>query len=281
MAFLEKLDRFYGTGECNRAGESLEAFLEKYNPKKYDCPSNTVDMVGVRCREKYRQWGQPLKVLMIKRGNHPSIGYWAVPGGFVELREDMDQAAARELEEETGVKGLPLQQLRTWGSYDRDPRWRVITTSYLALVEGELPVKAGDDAADALWMDVELSLEPDPERKAKSEADAKAESEAELEAESEAEPEAKSEAESEAEPKTEAKADTEAEPGRTAEIWRLTLTNADRCITAGARVKVSYNTSGVLAQEKYELLESDKIAVDHGCIITQALLYLRKGKGSI
>lgn len=277
MAFLEKLDRFYGTGECNRAGESLEAFLEKYNPKKYDCPSNTVDMVVVRCREKYRQWGQPLKVLMIKRGNHPSIGYWAVPGGFVELREDMDQAAARELEEETGVKGLPLQQLRTWGSYDRDPRWRVITTSYLALVEGELPVKAGDDAADALWMDVELSLEPDPERKAKSEADAKAESEAELEAE----PEAKSEAESEAEPKTEAKADTEAEPGRTAEIWRLTLTNADRCITAGARVKVSYNTSGVLAQEKYELLESDKIAVDHGCIITQALLYLRKGKGSI
>lgn len=281
MAFLEKLDRFYGTGECNRAGESLEAFLEKYNPKKYDCPSNTVDMVVVRCREKYRQWGQPLKVLMIKRGNHPSIGYWAVPGGFVELREDMDQAAARELEEETGVKGLPLQQLRTWGSYDRDPRWRVITTSYLALVEGELPVKAGDDAADTLWMDVELSLEPDPERKAKSEADAKAESEAELEAESEAEPEAKSEAESEAEPKTEAKADTEAEPGRTAEIWRLTLTNADRCITAGARVKVSYNTSGVLAQEKYELLESDKIAVDHGCIITQALLYLRKGKGSI
>lgn len=281
MAFLEKLDRFYGTGECNRAGESLEAFLEKYNPKKYDCPSNTVDMAVVRCREKYRQWGQPLKVLMIKRGNHPSIGYWAVPGGFVELREDMDQAAARELEEETGVKGLPLQQLRTWGSYDRDPRWRVITTSYLALVEGELPVKAGDDAADALWMDVELSLEPDPERKAKSEADAKAESEAELEAESEAEPEAKSEAESEAEPKTEAKADTEAEPGRTAEIWRLTLTNADRCITAGARVKVSYNTSGVLAQEKYELLESDKIAVDHGCIITQALLYLRKGKGSI
>lgn len=206
---------------------------------------------------------------MIKRGNHPSIGYWALPGGFVELREDMDQAAARELEEETGVKGLPLQQLRTWGSYDRDPRWRVITTSYLALVEGELPVKAGDDAADALWMDVELSLEPAPEREAKSEADVTAESETELEAESEAEP------------KTEAKADTEAEPGRTAEIWRLTLTNADRCITAGARVKVSYNTSGVLAQEKYELLESDKIAVDHGCIITQALLYLRKGKDSI
>lgn len=232
MAFLEKLDRFYGTGECNRAGESLEAFLEKYNPKKYDCPSNTVDMVVVRCQEKYRQWGQPIKVLMIKRSNHPSIGYWAVPGGFVELREDMDRAAARELEEETGVRGLPLQQLRTWGSYDRDPRWRVITTSYLALVEGELPVKAGDDAADALWMDAELTQE------------------------------------AEAEPGD--------ETGHTAEIWRLVLTNAERHIAVSARVKYSCRTAGILPQEKYELLESDGIAVDHGCIITQALLYLRK-----
>lgn len=228
MAFLDKLDRFYGTGECNRAGESLEEFLEKYNPKKYDCPSNTVDMVVVRCQEKYREWGQPLKVLLIKRGNHPSIGYWAVPGGFVELREDMDAAAARELEEETGIRGLPLQQVHTWGSYDRDPRWRVITTAYLALVEGELPVRAGDDAADALWMDVELV------REAVSEA------------------------------------------GQREETWRLTLTNAERHVSVSARVKRSYAASAILSQEKYELLESDGIAVDHGCIITQALLFLRE-----
>lgn len=236
MAFLEKLDRFYGTGECNRAGESLEAFLEKYNPKKYDCPSNTVDMVVLRCQEKYRRWGQPLKALMIRRGNHPSIGYWAVPGGFVELREDMDAAAARELEEETGVKGLALQQLCTWGAYDRDPRWRVITTAYLALVEGELPVRAGDDAADALWMDVELKQEQAPEN---------------LQAVTE-------------------------ESGRVSEIWRLTLTNLEHRITISARIKLSYCASGILPQEKYELLESDGIAVDHGCILTQALMYLRK-----
>ena len=68
----------------------------------------------------------------------------------MELKEDLYEGAARELQEETGVTGLPLQQLRTWGAYDRDPRWRVITTSFLALAEGDLPVRAGDDAADAL-----------------------------------------------------------------------------------------------------------------------------------
>lgn len=231
MAFLRNLERFYGTGERNKAGENLEEFLGKYDPKKYDCPSNTVDMAVFRCAEKYETWGQPLKLLMIRRGNHPSIGYWALPGGFVEIREDMDHAAARELEEETGVKGLPLQQLCTWGSYDRDPRWRVITTSYLALVEGDLPVKAGDDAADALWMDVTLEKEQEHEA---------------------------------------------AENGSREEIWCLTLEHGEHSVALSARVKLSYRTFGILPQEKYELLESSGIAVDHGCIIIQALLYLRK-----
>lgn len=256
MAFLDKLDRFYGTGERNRAGESLEEFLEKYDPKKYDCPSNTVDMVVVRCQEKYREWGQPLKVLLIKRGNHPSIGCWAVPGGFVELREDMDAAAARELEEETGIRGLPLQQVHTWGSYDRDPRWRVITTAYLALVEGELPVRAGDDAADALWMDVELAQEMADTADATLEQQEKQEQQ-------EADYGGKAEHQA-------------SDPGQTEEIWRLTLTNAERNVSVSARVKRSYAASAILSQEKYELLESDGIAVDHGCIITQALLFLRE-----
>lgn len=154
MAFLEDLKGFYGTGEKNRAGQSLEEFLDRYDPKKYDCPSCTTDIVAVQCDEPLRSWGQPLKLLLVKRGNHPSIGWYATPGGFVELKEDLYEGAARELQEETGVTGLPLQQLRTWGAYDRDPRWRVITTSFLALAEGDLPVRAGDDAADALWMDV-------------------------------------------------------------------------------------------------------------------------------
>ena len=146
MAFLEDLKGFYGTGEKNRAGQSLEEFLDRYDPRKYDCPSCTTDIVAVQCDEPLRSWGQPLKLLLVKRGNHPSIGWYATPGGFVELKEDLYEGAARELQEETGVTGLPLQQLRTWGAYDRDPRWRVITTSFLALAEGDLPVRAGDDA---------------------------------------------------------------------------------------------------------------------------------------
>ena len=90
---------------------------------------------------------------MVKRSNHPSIGFWATPGGFVELKEDISEGAARELEEETCVKGLPLRQMRTWGEWQRDPRWRIITTSYLALVEGDLKVQAADDAKDAQWLD--------------------------------------------------------------------------------------------------------------------------------
>ena len=121
MAFLEDLKGFYGTGEKNRAGQSLEEFLDRYDPRKYDCPSCTTDIVAVQCDEPLRSWGQPLKLLLVKRGNHPSIGWYATPGGFVELKEDLYEGAARELQEETGVTGLPLQQLRTWGAYDRDP----------------------------------------------------------------------------------------------------------------------------------------------------------------
>lgn len=233
MAFFDNLEGFYGTGERNRAGESLEEFLAGYDPKKYDCPSNTTDIVVVRCRERLVSWKQPLEVLLVKRSNHPSIGMWATPGGFVELREDLEAGAARELEEETGVKGLPLQQLRTWGDYRRDPRWRVITTSFLALVEGDVPVKAGDDAADALWMQASLELEG-----------------------------------------TEARP-LEREDGRTVEIWKLRLQNPARGISAGARVEITRSAHPLLPQEKFRLLDSDGLAVDHGCIITHGLLYLR------
>ncbi len=71
-----------------------------------------------------------LKVLLVKRSNHPSIGYWALPGGFVNMQENLEDTAGRELEEETGVKGLILEQFAVYGDYDRDPRTRVITTAY-------------------------------------------------------------------------------------------------------------------------------------------------------
>ena len=111
MAFLSDLKGFYGTGEKNRAGQSLEEFLEHYNPAKYESLCNTADIVVVRCEEKLTHWGQPLKVLMVKRSNHPSIGFWATPGGFVELKEDISEGAARELEEETGYRSENLEWL--------------------------------------------------------------------------------------------------------------------------------------------------------------------------
>ena len=111
MAFLSDLKGFYGTGEKNRAGQSLEEFLEHYNPAKYESLCNTADIVVVRCEEKLTHWGQPLKVLMVKRSNHPSIGFWATPGGFVELKEDISEGAARELEEETGYRAENIEWL--------------------------------------------------------------------------------------------------------------------------------------------------------------------------
>ena len=80
-----------------------------------------------------------------------------IPAGKLDAPgEPGIECARRELEEETCVKGLPLRQMRTWGEWQRDPRWRIITTSYLALVEGDLKVQAADDAKDAQWLDVDL-----------------------------------------------------------------------------------------------------------------------------
>lgn len=73
------------------------------------------------------------------------------------MRENLEDTAMRELEEETGVKGVVMEQIATYGDYDRDPRSRVITTAYMALVdERDVSVKAGDDAADAVWCGVSL-----------------------------------------------------------------------------------------------------------------------------
>ena len=149
MKYLEHNERFAGTGEKNENGQTLDEFLEAYNPKKYDCPCSTVDTLVFRTSGQDAKTGSlKLKLLMIRRKNHPSIGFWALPGGFVDLRENLEDSAKRELYEETGVKGVPVVQLKTYGDYDRDPRWRVITTAFIALLDEEIEVKAGDDAKD-------------------------------------------------------------------------------------------------------------------------------------
>ncbi|HEV8430357.1 MAG TPA: NUDIX domain-containing protein [Pyrinomonadaceae bacterium] len=92
-----------------------------------------------------------LKVLLVKRLIDPFIGQFAIPGGFVLEDEDLEQAAERELREETGVSDVYLEQLYSFGKPDRDPRGRVVTIAYFALISADRTLKAGTDAAEAAW----------------------------------------------------------------------------------------------------------------------------------
>jgi 8-oxo-dGTP diphosphatase len=93
-----------------------------------------------------------LEVRLIQRGNPPFQGKWALPGGLVEKDEDLDVCARRELEEETKVTGVSLEQLHTFGKPDRDPRGRLVTTAYYTLVRADrLKPKAASDAAYVRW----------------------------------------------------------------------------------------------------------------------------------
>lgn len=133
----------------NKDGLTEEEFLANYKPKDYERPSVTVDMVILGMNEQYDN----LKVLLIRRKNHPYIDCWALPGGFVGMDESAYQAAVRELEEETSITNVYLEQLYTFSQPDRDPRMRVIDIAYLALIP-VVEVKAGDDAKDAAWFDL-------------------------------------------------------------------------------------------------------------------------------
>ena len=96
-----------------------------------------------------------LKVLLVKRGVAPYAGQHAIPGGFVLEGESLEQAALRELREETGVSDVYLEQLYSFGDAGRDPRGRVVTVAYFALVSADRSLRAGTDAAAASWFAVE------------------------------------------------------------------------------------------------------------------------------
>lgn len=121
-----------------------------YNVSKYERPSVTVDIAIFTSEEDRRQ------VLLIKRGHWPFQNFWALPGGFIEMDETLYAAALRELKEETGVTDVFLEQLYTFGDPGRDPRTRVITVVYLAVVPaGQVKPRAGDDAAEARWWPID------------------------------------------------------------------------------------------------------------------------------
>ncbi len=97
-----------------------------------------------------------LHVLCVRRGSPPYEGRWALPGGYLEVDEDLAPAAARELQEETGVEVAPeaLRQLGAYGEPGRDPRGRAVSVAFLALLEEDSPARGGSDAADAQWLPV-------------------------------------------------------------------------------------------------------------------------------
>ena len=116
-----------------------------YDVTKFERPSVTVDVVIFSILD------EQLKVLLIKRKGWPFEGMWAIPGGFVHMDESLEEGAYRELAEETNVTRdqIYIEQLYTFGEPERDPRTRVITVAYFALVAADqLTPQAADDAED-------------------------------------------------------------------------------------------------------------------------------------
>ncbi len=123
--------------------------VEHYDPTQYDRPSVSVDVVI------FSLVAEDLQVLLVKRKYPPYAGMWAIPGGFVHMDEALEDAAARELAEETGVTDVYMEQLYTFGAPNRDPRTRVITVAYFALVPySQVHPRPGDDATETAWFSV-------------------------------------------------------------------------------------------------------------------------------
>jgi len=118
----------------------------------YDWPRPTVAVDAV----VFALFKNKVKLLLVKRRYEPFKDKWALPGGFIEIDEELEDAVARELAEETGLVDVPLEQMHTFGNVGRDPRGRQITIVFMGIAtEGEERIKAGDDAKEVKWFDIE------------------------------------------------------------------------------------------------------------------------------
>lgn len=156
----------------NEQGLTESEFLQNYDPNKYERPSVTNDVLIFtieNCKEENpeKSCDKKLQVLLIQRRDHPSIHKWALPGGFVNMDEDLIEGAYRELQEETGLTNIYVEQLGAFGevfidkekTIPRDPRTRIITVGNLALLPKEkMKPVAGDDAQNVMWFDVTMEF---------------------------------------------------------------------------------------------------------------------------
>ena len=144
----------------NSAGLTEKEYLDSYDITAFEQPSVTVDIVLMTVDDKIEEnqrkvRDKALQVLLIKRNEHPFMECWALPGGFIHMDESIEVAAYRELKEETGADGMYLEQLATYGAVDRDPRGRIISNAYMALIDKDsIQLAAGSDASDAKWFEL-------------------------------------------------------------------------------------------------------------------------------
>lgn len=137
----------------NKDGLTEAEFLAEYNPGNYERPSVTTDILILRMNKDYSS----LKLLLIKRGDHPFLGSWALPGGFISPNETAYVAATRELKEETGIDDVYFDQIYTFTKPGRDPRTWVMSIAYLSLISNLREVSGQDDADDAAWFDLKFT----------------------------------------------------------------------------------------------------------------------------
>lgn len=230
-------------------------FLKQYDITRFERPSIAADMAiftvmgdekdgQARDSENYRKFPEKkLKILLIKRGSFPCKGQWALPGGFCQRGEEVLDAAHRELLEETQVGDAYLKLAGVFGEEGRDPRGWIISHTFLALLAGEkCHLKAGSDAWDARWFDVELTEEEEESEKEQNK---------------------------------------EQQNGTTFErktVYRLTLVNRqeEESITLKATVREERTLVSFQVKTKYVEEETKGFAFDHAKIIVYSLLYLRR-----
>ena len=131
----------------NKIEQTEEEFLASYDASRYPKPSVTVDVLIIAEN----------KILLVKRGNHPYKNHWALPGGFINMDEDLPQAASRELAEETGIKIDTLELIGVYGDVGRDPRDRIIGVAFGIVLPQEVESCAADDAKDSQWFTYKLT----------------------------------------------------------------------------------------------------------------------------